>query len=177
MAMNRAEVDLLVGIMAKAYPWIELDDGIIAVWNVAMAEVPFGAAQQALHEHILTEERPPAPARIRTRVLDRLSGLPPTDQAWALVDKSRRAGYPGMPSGTELPAEVLDALREAGGMHALRNSSGGEEEARFRRRFDQAYAEKRSAALRATKAPTQDDAHLINGFGATAALTDGQEGT
>lgn len=87
----------------------------------------------------------PVPAEILSRADELLTDagcLPPSPEvAWQRVASAIRGYYPGKPSG--LPDDLLNIVREMGGLHNLAMTESEYDRARQRKEFLELYAEHR----------------------------------
>lgn len=133
--MNRQDVGKLVAVCIAMWPNHPADniDVLVTGWEMALGDVPYDVAHQALAVYLREGRFFPAPSEIRKLAVDAITELPSGGDAWRMVLARMRATYPGHPAPSwEAPKPVKDAVQAMGGMHVLRMSEmPGADEARF----------------------------------------------
>ena len=133
--MTREEAGRLVAVFKAAWPNhpVPNAEALVTAWEIALADVPYGMAQQAAAMYLREGRFFPAPAEIRTLVIDRLGILPDGGEAWRMVLDRMRSTYPGREAAPwAIPEAVRLAVEAVGGLHTLRMSDEpGADQARF----------------------------------------------
>lgn len=123
--MTPPEISRLAAICFTNYPNnnTSLDDVILS-WSFTLAEVPYENAADALRVHMRESPFFPTASEIYGRVIELSGAVPTPGQAWEMVLDRMRATYPGHDAPTwDAPFPVREALRQIGGMDALRMST------------------------------------------------------
>lgn len=144
--MKESEVAKLIAMLKTHADHNASTGDLVAMWALAMEDVPVEAARIAYKHWILHHKWFPKPMEFRAIIEDKVCGLPSTDDAWSQLERSMRANYPGHPVTYTPDRIVIEAARQIGGTHALRNAQSGYEFDSLRERFRQVYAQMRSEA-------------------------------
>lgn len=112
-------------------------------WAITLDDVPGPLVMDAVRHWCKHHKWFPQPVELLDIVCDRL-GIPTTGDAWNQVQHYIRNSYPGVKDGPELPALVIDALREIGGASSVRQSQNI---AQTQQRFESVYAHLRRERL------------------------------
>lgn len=140
--MKESEIRKLVAVFTAAFPHYEVTPETYFVWDLAMNEptpIPFEAAMFAARKYIPVAKWFPKPVEIRDIVAEHVCGIPSTTDAWQQVERSMKQNYPGMPVKYTPDALVLEAAREIGGIHTIRNAKDEWEFSDLRKRFATRY--------------------------------------
>lgn len=112
-------------------------------WAITLDDVPGPLVMDAVRHWCKHHKWFPQPVELLDIICDRL-GIPQPGEAWNQVQHYIRNSYPGVKAGPELPALVIEALREIGGAGSVRQSQNI---AQTQQRFESVYAQMRRDRL------------------------------
>jgi hypothetical protein len=149
--VNRQEAGRLVSLLADAYPHVPVRQGTVEVYAVALADLPWAEAREAVVEHLGTSRFWPSIAEIRELVARQRTGLPDPESAWAIVvqaaeaanrEISERGSYRRVPFSCVLIERAVEVI----GWERIRS---GEDRSILSAQFRRLYESWRTAVDRA----------------------------
>lgn len=122
--MNKSECGKIIAILQTNDRKGVVTPATIESWAWVMDDIPFEAAKFAAEEWLRNHNWFPFPAEFREILANRLTGLPPVDEAWSVVMDRMRSTYPGQSSAPwTAPDAIQKTVKAMGGMGVLRMSS------------------------------------------------------
>lgn len=142
--MKQSEVAKLIALLKTHADHNATQRELVAMWALAMDDVPYPAAEAAYQWWIKNKKWFPKPVELRQVIEEKVLGLPSVDDAWAQLERSLHENYPGQPPKYTPDPLVIEATRVVGGTYVFRNAQLGREFDNLRERFRQVYAQMRS---------------------------------
>lgn len=112
-------------------------------WAITLDDVPGELVMDAVRYWCKHRKWFPQPVELLDIICDRL-GIPEPSTAWNQIQHYIRNSYPGVKEGPQLPALVIEALREIGGASTVRQSQNITQ---TQQRFESVYAQLRRERL------------------------------
>jgi hypothetical protein len=112
---------MLMGALRLVRPIVD-EALLLSAWHLALADVSADEAQRAATTLLREAQYFPEPSAVRDLVLQERTGIPDSDEAWAIIHEMMHRTYP--PGITRAAgAALVEAVRSLGGLAYLRTST------------------------------------------------------
>lgn len=122
--MKLSETARIVAIFQALAPHVQPNKETVAVWHMALSDVPFEAALIAARVWVRERKHFPYPAELREIIAEKSLGLPKGDDVWR--DVLDRVSLPPLDERRKKPFTIhplaSEALSSIGGVHAVSRS-------------------------------------------------------